>query len=48
MYDIEKILKKFEDDLNSKTIDEKAAYLKSFGFKILDKNENHTPIKGAS
>lgn len=48
MYDIEKILKKFEDDLNSKTIDEKAAYLKSFGFEILDKNENHTPIKGAS
>lgn len=48
MCDIEKILKKFEDDLKSKTQSEKIAYLKSYGFQIADEMEKGTPIKGAS
>lgn len=37
MCDVEKILKNFEDDLNSKTQKEKIAYLRSFGFQVSDK-----------
>lgn len=37
MCDIEKILKSFEEDLNSKTQEEKIAYLRSFGFQVSEK-----------
>lgn len=40
MCDIDKILRNFENDLNSKKPEEKVAYLRSFGFKVKDKQKN--------
>lgn len=44
MCDIEKILKNFEDDLNSKSQEEKIAYLKSFGFCVQEKSDNENAL----
>lgn len=45
MCDIEKILKDFEDDLNSKSQEEKIAYLRSFGFQVQAKPTEHGGAK---
>lgn len=50
MCDIEKILKNFEEKLNSKSPEEKVSYLKSFGFQVCEKesspyNLNSTEVK---
>ena len=40
MCDIEKILKDFEEKLNSKSPEEKVSYLKSFGFQVCEKEDS--------
>lgn len=40
MCDIEKILKNFEEKLNSKSPEEKVSYLKSFGFQVCEKEDS--------
>lgn len=44
MCDIEKILKNFEEKLNSKSPEEKVSYLKSFGFQVCEKEDSKASV----